>query len=202
MFKKYRFAMILFIIGTVCILGVAAVAIAQQISTNYNLGADTTVVNTVAATVKSLETSEETTIEPTTELTVEEESTMFAIHKSVDVQILDKTVLYEDLSIGLLNDHIILKIQCTNLTSEAIKGFKCSIGFFDMFDSKIANIELEHTDSLQPGEVLLIDEDDSSYSVNPYISNNVKFRDANFNDLTYKIRFEKIIFQDGTVIGK
>jgi hypothetical protein len=121
------------------------------------------------------------------------------LRKAVNVVLYKKSFLASDWQSGRYEDLISMGFVFTNLTEKDIRGFTGSVIFTDIFDQEIARTNLSIDEVLPAGKTVKWQ---GQRKYNQFNAEDKKLANTELSNLKVIWNPEKILFTDGTKIGK
>lgn len=121
------------------------------------------------------------------------------LRKTVDVAIYKKNFSPSDYQSGQYEDYISLGFVFKNLTDKDIRGFTGTVIFNDIFDKEISKTNLSYDEILPAGKTVRWN---GQKKYNQFRDEDKKLANTELNNLKLVWMPEKVLFTDGTKIGK
>ncbi|WP_333646560.1 zinc ribbon domain-containing protein [Lacrimispora sp.] len=115
------------------------------------------------------------------------------------IVVVDKSATPKDTSKWLFNDYVNMVFEITNNSDKDIKGIEGALTISDLFGKEILRVGCDFTgNTIKMGETHT--ESDLSYECNPFIDEDMKFFNTDYNDLQFSYDILSIVFSDGSTI--
>jgi len=118
----------------------------------------------------------------------ENEDTTVRKNDAINIKLLKRDFVEMNYS-----ESLYFEFQYTNKTEQTIKAFKGTVMFYDIFNEMLLSVEIEYLKPIKPGETVT---EDGYWDYNPYIADNVKFKDQPDEDVSYKVNISEILYLD------
>lgn len=121
------------------------------------------------------------------------------LDESVKVDLIKKSVTYEDIDKWIFSDIVKMTLNFENTSKRSVKGFQGVITFKDMFGNKIKSLNLKYDEQLLADSSTTYD---GSFEVNQFMDEDIELRDTPIDKIKVEFEMDQIIFDDGTTIKR
>jgi len=129
----------------------------------------------------------------------EEEAKIERLNKAVTVSLYEKVFVASDYNVGRYEDYLCFKYVIENKENKKIKALKFD---FDIYNSLGEKLMEDYSISVteKPVNPSSSVKGDACFNYNNYKSGMAAVKTATFDNLMFKIKVEKIVYEDGTVL--
>jgi len=121
------------------------------------------------------------------------------LRRTIMVTVVEKMFDKSNYRAGRMNDRILFKCDCQNLSNKKIRAFTGVIRFTDLFGSEISSLRITISDSIDANAKI---DWIGSIDFNQFMDEHVRLRNTSLENMKVICEPKSILFSDNTQIGE